>query len=269
MIYCLQNGRLGNHLFIYFFGKILSEITKKPVYYNFTLPDEFGINVPKFTKNLNNSNYIKITEKEYIQSINDWPLLIEGNIVERDLNLILEKVRNIDSPIILDGYFQKIEYYKDYHDLIKLEVNYPKQKIKEKTLGIHIRKGDITNSISDLPDIWFLDMVKKFDGYKIYITTDSPDDNVVKELINLGCELYSNTPAQTIIDFSFFSDLILSQGTFSWWMGFLSEGKKHMIIPESGWNCVKYRNSINLLINENNWLYYKLINGGVEKVEYV
>jgi hypothetical protein len=246
-IYVKTSGRLGNNLIQYFFGKILSQNIESNLYTDINLPVEFGLE--NHYGVLNTEGYSTLTEVWKGYQCN---LLLDNIEIKKDINSIIEsiKINNIKN-IVLSGYFQEINYYESYRNFILDKFNY--KKIKSNSVGIHVRKGDIINSENDLPDSWFLEMAKKFKDKRRLITTDSPNHPLIKELLDIGCELYSENPEKTIIDFSGFEDLILSQGTFSWWMGFLSEGKKHVFLSKTGWidNFEIYK------FQDKNWIYYK------------
>jgi hypothetical protein len=255
--YVYNEGRLGNNLFQYFFAKIISKKTNSEFFTSFSLPNEFGLDYKQFNDKPHNA--CKLTEEWQGPKVT---LKLNSDIIPENLDIICDSITKLNcQQIELKGYFQQCSYYISERQFIKNSFthNFDKQ---ENTLGIHVRKGDITNTINDLPDLWFIEMVKKYPNHKKFVTTDSPNSNVVRQLLNLGCELYQNTPEKTILEFSTFSDLILSQGTFSWWMAFLCDGNKNFLIPSTGWNSDN--SSINLLPKETNWNYYKLINNTLQ-----
>lgn len=251
MIVTNGSGRLGNNLFQYFFSKILAIEIGTDFRTNFILPNVFGIE-DKF----NVENFTSPNRLYESWNLSNCKLYLNDFSIKQNLTDIIDIYNRINiKSLQIDGYFQQIEYYSPHFDMIKKSFNYPKED-KKNVLGLHLRKDDITNTINDLPDNWFLKMSKLFPNHKKYITTDSPNHYLVKKLQDSDFELYIDSPENTIIKFSQFSDLILSQGTFSWWMGFLSNGIKHCMVPETGWNS---KNSpTNILINDNNWIYYSL-----------
>lgn len=249
-IYTKAEGRLGNNMIQYVFSKILSEETKSNFYLLFDLPEEFGLEYNKVF------SYPKdaCTLQEKWDGYN-VKLYLNNELIDENISDIVSKLKTIDSNnLIVSGYFQNISYYYSKKDYIKSLFKLKKKKEIE-TLGIHVRKGDVSGTQNDLPNEWFTNMITKFPQHKKYVTTDDPNDDIVKYLIDNGCELYNDTPENTIIEFATFSDLILSQGTFSWWMGFLSDGKKHCLIPNTGWNSEN--SGIKLLPNDDSWFLYK------------
>jgi hypothetical protein len=237
-IYVKKNGRLGNNLFQYFFGKILASELNCELITEFELPSEFGLK--NFYKNkVSLEKVVLLREKYNVYNPKDsmrFKLMLNEVEILKDLNTIISEIKKLDNNItlVLDGFFQIFSYYENYEDIIKNSFLLT-EKIEKNTLGVHIRKDDIKNTDFELPDIWYINMVEKFPNHKIYITTDSPNDPLIKFLLNKGCQLYTDTPQKTILKFSTFSDLLLSGGSFSWWMGFLSKGKKYVLIPEKGW----------------------------------
>lgn len=258
-IFVNKEGRLGNNLFQYFFAKILSKETNSKFYTSFDLPSEFGLSYEKFNTPPNESCNLKEVWSGPNVSLN-----LNSKKIEENLEIIIENLKLIDCKnLSVAGYFQQHNYYIKHREFIRESFNYNFEK-KENILGIHVRKGDIDGTDNDLPDSWFIDMVKKFPYHKKYVTTDSVQSEVVKKLQDLGCELYQNSPQKTILEFSNFSDLILSQGTFSWWMAFLSDGNKNFFIPKKGWNSEN--SSTNLLPELENWNYYKLLENKLEQI---
>lgn len=252
-----SQGRLGNNLFQYFFAKILSENLRTDFYIDFSLPTVFGLEY----KNYQNTppNISRLIEEWVSPEVH---LMLNGQRISRDFDTILYNTKNLEN-LFLSGYFQQKKYYSNKRNEIRNSFKYEFKTI-ENTLGIHVRKGDIEDTINDSPDEWFIQMVEKFPNHKKYVTSDNTRNGLVQKLISMGCELYSDTPEQTILDFSNFSELVLSQGTFSWWMGFLSDGNKHLLRPNNGWNCEN--STIDLILDDDNWNIYKLENKKLNKI---
>ena len=73
---------------------------------------------------------------------------------------------------------------------------------------------------------------------KIYISSDSLDHYIIKELCSIyDITIYNDLPINTINFAKDFGTLILSGGTFSWWIGMLSKSNNIMFpICETLWH---------------------------------
>lgn len=261
-LYIKNEGRLGNQLFQYFFAKKISKHLGGEIYMTKNLIEVFGFNTNIVTHLPSQFCRLYETWNGYKKELFFNNVKISDNFSEI-LNLIFKS--NCHN-LVIEGFYQKEEYYSPDKKTIKSMLNIS-DTIKENVLGIHIRKGDIINTNNELPNCWYSKMIEKFSHHKIYLSTDSPNSEIVKNLLNRGCELYENTPENTIIEFSTFSDLVLSQGTFSWWIGFLSEGNKYNLIPDKGWNSRE--SDIKLFPKEEKWHYFKMNeNCEIEKINY-
>jgi len=250
-IYVSSQGRLGNNLFQYFFALILSRKLKAELYTLFTIPETFGLDYNLGTKP--ESNFCLLFEK--CQGPHR-ELLLNGKIIEDDWENIVNEILKLKvENVVVTGFFQILSYYLDEKDFIKNSFSCKIQK-EENTFGIHLRKDDITGTQNDLPDFWFESMSERFPHHTKFLTTDSPNCSLVQRLMSKGFQLWDSSPEDTILKFAGFSDIVLSQGTFSWWIAFLSEGRKHNLIPEIGWNSEKSR--IKLFPPWENWVYYKI-----------
>jgi hypothetical protein len=207
-------GRLGNQMFSYCFARIIAQ--------------EF--------------NYALINNLPLLQELNLTS--IDGNICRDPQEIIYgydykdDLLENIlknkkDRMFILEGYFQKYIYYKNYKQEIRTwfkELNPNKEQIEENTIGIHIRKDDIPREVQkcDLPDEYFIDILKTEKPEKIIITSDEPTHSTIKKIQNefKNVEIYNGSTIDTLKKFVCFKKLILSFGTYSWWMGFLSNASK-------------------------------------------
>lgn len=228
------------------------------LYINFQIPKDFNLEY-NFIDSFPTQNILYLKEEYKKYNPNEpikFDLFLGDFLLEKKIDKIVSKIKELNPEIlIIDGFFQLYDFYQEKEESIKNSFVFEK-KFEKDTVGIHIRKGDIKGSDFELPNEWYIEMIKKFPKHKKIITTDSPNDDLIKLLMDEGCELYQDTPEKTIIRFSNFSDLILSGGSFSWWMGFLSEGNKYVLIPNKGWYT--HDSDLKPYPNHNNWNYYGL-----------
>jgi len=225
-------GRLGNQMFAYCFARIIAQ--------------EFNY---KLVNNLPLLQDLRLEQVHGSIYTNDQEVVYGYEYKDDLLENVLKNKNN--RMIITEGYFQKYNYYKNYKTNIKewfKEIDPNKENISNDTIGMHIRKDDISreNQKWDLPDEYFIDTLKMENPEKIIITSDEPTHATIKKIQNefKNVEIYNGSTIDTLKKFVCFKKLILSFGTYSWWMGFLSNASKIYMKD-------KIDNDIDLVIRDN------------------
>lgn len=213
-------GRLGNNLIQYFAGRVLAE--KNNLYFNtsaYHLNDWgsfFNIASPK-------NCYLKGDQIFEINDTNFLDLLNSTNLPTRHY--------------ILNGYFQTKDFLHNYADNIKNTLNIKYQTVDPKQVFITYRIGDLNGLRQMLPHEYYEEALDGLDFQGGYITSDSIQHPFVKKIINKYNiqPITFDNPLENINFAKNFDQLVLSEGTFSWWIGFLSKAN-HIITNHRSFN---------------------------------
>lgn len=156
----------------------------------------------------------------------------------------------------ITGYHQTCEFLCNHRDFI---LNLYKCDIQRDTLHendcfVHARIGDLLNNPNRnmayfQPDyLGQLLQTTRSAFNRIYISSDTIDYPPLVELINqYDLTIYQSDPLETILFAKNFDNLILSAGSFSYWMAYLSEAtnitvynsKKDPLQRQYAWNYKK------------------------------
>jgi hypothetical protein len=197
------NGRLGNHLFQYVAAFIFA---KK---FNLSLNTIFFDDKFKFPQ-LNGS--VHVDNKLIVNDSNFLELLNSETIEPRHY--------------IFDGFFQIKDFVLNYKNEIKSLFDLSYDEINKNEVFVMYRIGDIEGIRQMLPIEYYQDALNKISSKSGYITSDSPNHpNVIKLSKEFNLTIYNNTPSETINFAKNFNNLVLSEGSFSWWIGTLSNSK--------------------------------------------
>jgi len=221
-------GRFGNNIFQYLMGRILSEKYGKgflacPHLWLRPPPSELS---PRIAS-LGDNRYFK-------------------RMCFRKRNILTEQYIDFDSlgrgNVLLNGFFQRYEYYRPYLSEIKNEwlilPTFQTRPLDE--LTIHIRGGDIwakgrrreTQTVHPdypaLPLSYFKRAIESKKWSRIEILAEDADDPMAKVL----CERYQAVirPRGSFQDdfcrLLASSNLVIPVSTFSWWAALLSNAKQ-------------------------------------------
>jgi hypothetical protein len=241
MIEVKYKSRLGNNLFQYCLGRILAE--KKCFFLKADPIDGF-----ENTKEIiNGKDY---TKNGFIE-LNDW---------NSNLGKILQNPPN--KKIILNGWFQKYCFYKDYKKEIKnwLKIDFDNlPKVKDNDVVVYIRRGDYIELGYALPIEFYENCLLKLNYSKIYVCTDFPNDWFVKKFVKkYDATVFHNSALEDFCFIKSFNNIVMSASTFCWWAAYLSDAKKIFFpIPEKGFWSNKYT-ATDLRVNEKRYVYKKV-----------
>ena len=207
-------GRLGNCLFQYALGRLIAErlnyeLIAEPL-------DEFELT------------------KETVTGINysDSEVVFVANDIDTKG---IYSGKYSGQRIILDGYFQVYDYFKDdlekirkWFDLSHVE---PLFHATEDDLVINWRQSDwlIPNRIwRTLPANLVERVILKRQWNKIYLVTESPDEEGPQRLRNKykNLEIHHGAPLEDMRSVQSAHTLLISSSTFSWWGALLSDAEK-------------------------------------------
>ena len=229
-------GRLGNQMCELFFARILAQ----KLNYQLHGPNQ---DHPHFVLHNIDLGYNNSNHKNY-----ESPIQYIGN--EQNTDYDISNIINDPTPrkIILNDYFQRKKYYIPYREEIKKWCNITPFNINQNDIGIHIRLGDLTpkyhieENKSLLPIDYYIQAIETIKDFEyINICTDSPEHEYISILNNkYKCRIIQLSPKMTIDMLSQHDKLILSQGSFSFWAGFLSSAKIIInVLPKTGWNSLE------------------------------
>jgi len=169
---------------------------------------------------------------------------LEGHLI--DLDAVL--AGGSGKRIILDGFFQRYEYFRAYKKVIQNEWLRMDNRyaVGQNDLSIHIRAGDLWCEDSPapvhpdypaLPFSYYQKIIEEGKWEKIHIVTESKDDPMVLKLSRLfGAQVRSGSVEEDFCFLRSSKNIVLSVSTFSWWAAWLSEAVR-IDLPVAGiWN---------------------------------
>ena len=249
------NGRFGNNLCQYILGHIISEELS------------YKLQAPQ-----NNYNFLssQLLGYEYHSPVERY----SGHVID------LKKIIANKEPrkIIIEGYFQRFEYYKSYRDRINGWFNYFKDyyndgsvlKPRPNDLILHVRGGDLWNNKhsgcqhAPIPLRFYQKVIEETDYEDVYVVTESAEDPVVKKLVYIYPKI--DVLSQSVLsDFLFIyfagmaNTIALSMSTLAWWGAWLSRvGTVHF--PLYGfWHPDSPRQDIDMRVTDDDrYIYHDL-----------
>jgi hypothetical protein len=225
MIKINYNGHMGNNMFQYSFARIIAE--------------NKGY---KFTVNSVRSNSLCFFKNAYES--------IDGKIIEPytemhfNHKVDLDLIKNCSTGIILNGFFQRYEYYKNYMDKIKNWFYIDAKEIYDKPsindLVVHVRLSDYTDLKLNLPFdyVWENALKIKTDNKleNIVIVTNETTQEGFLKFKEKDCKFFHKS---IIEDFSYLKNanhLMIAQSSYSWWAGILGNGNVYFPTIKMGHN---------------------------------
>lgn len=210
-----QWGRMGNRMFQYALGYILSQEKNTMLYAD---------SIPNFNITSTKNNTVPINPI-YTRAYGD------NNI---DYNALL----NTDRDIVVNSYVQKARYYTPHRDTLRSVFGIKNQPcINSDKLVLHIRETDYTQINCFLGYEYYRKLIDRTMHRDVIIVTDNSDCETVKRLLLDGCTLNTKgyvdkfnhvSDNRAMIDFTTLlksDNIALSQSSFSWWAAFLGYHK--------------------------------------------
>jgi hypothetical protein len=210
-------GRLGNNLFQYCLGRILAEEL------GFALK---AVPIPAFP---NTAQRVSGEIHEGPEEVFKGPQLIP-----------LETILADQSPrrIILDGWFQRYEYYRPRREKIQEWLTFdPTIRVPEAApdIIVNVRRTDYVQAGWALPFSYYHEAIETVlpQGGEVWIVTDDRRDPFFRKFARWEPIFFSGTAPEQLLFMARAPRLVMSQSTFSWWPTFLGDVQQ-VICPIPG-----------------------------------
>lgn len=254
---------LGNKLFTYAVARIVSDLLDC----NLIVPPNPLVRRELFHLGYQNEKFPfgSITNRKNLtgltRSLDDCDLCNRGSIEKFLLD-------NENRPIIIFGYFTKYEFIKPYKKQIK---EYYKEITKDKRNNndmIIMLRDSTQDARFVLPDDYYLNILEKETFDNLYVSYDhSHKHQSLFQKIKKYNPIYLESDILTLFkEITSFNKIIACQGTFSFWVCFLSNADKiYWPLTDDGPNSnnPNFVGGVNLLIDDEE--RYEIVNLKNEK----
>lgn len=229
MIVINYNGRLGNILFTSIAVSIIAKKYDLKVA-NYTTPG------PTAAAEGRTQEPLLLTENiiEELGLVYYSGTRVLNNLTELRNENLLDCLENLDRYkntgfTVISASFQIGDFVRKYKaEILSHFANIKYIPVDKDDLLVNVRLGDMTHTLNRyVPDITYYDnCIKQIKFKNGYLLTDSPEHDIVKTLINkYNLKHFTGTAAEQINFGKNFNNLVLSSGTFAWWIGTLSEAE--------------------------------------------
>jgi hypothetical protein len=154
--------------------------------------------------------------------------------------------------LMLSGYFQSEEYFKDYREDILKAFNFP-YEYKDR-VAIHVRRGDYLNHPTKHPVVnlnYIAQAIHKMNARgntKFLVFSDGMDwcREHINSIVFKDSQFEYSEGRTTIEDLTFMSHCkhqIIANSTFSWWAAWLNQNPEKIVISPSKDNWFGHGNA--------------------------
>ena len=205
MVEVRYRDRLGNNMFQYALGRIIAQ--------------ELGFALVADAIEGFSRTYDVIEGRRTdtpVQVLNDGMLDLQAVLANRNTR-----------RIVLDGWFQRLEYYASHKDRIREWFSFDlKDDIPcDADVVVHVRRTDYVDFGWALPFGFYREAIERSlptDG-KLVIVTDDPSDVFNRHFDEWRPKFLEGSALQQMSYMCKAPNLIISASTFSWWPAFLGE----------------------------------------------
>lgn len=266
-----NNVGIGNHFFIYAYARLLAEKL------NYKLKLEENVKIHEH--NIGDPTSYSFRQLDGRDYSHNGSYTIEDGFAVQKLHIdnVVKFFTDKSISIISNGYYQKCSYWYGYEKTIKsyfsdLVYEYPSRS--DKDIAIHLRSSNKDHRFKLSPK-YYTDCLNQMSFKNLFVFADdfSRHKDTIDQLKKYKPKLMYLNYLDSIKEISSFDKIILSQGSSSFWMGFLSKAKT-IIIPVTDFNLIsipeneKIRSSkshetlreVDYYINDSRYTYIDLRN---------
>lgn len=289
MIVSKIQGGLGNQLFQYALGKMLSIKHNTPLYLDLswfngnTTDTKRELKLKQFhchykIASQNQLNFFYKNESNlffaFIERLKD-KLLSRDTIIEYSFDKVNNKIFSSSKNTYISGYWQSDIYFSDIENELRKELIINSEKIqitqnlfdqinRENSIGVHVRRGDyVSNPIYS--EKFGTCSLKYYNEALLYINNHvknpifyifSDDIKWCEENLKIDQEHSFVQSKSDIEDFYLLSKCkhqIIANSSFSWWAAWLNDNKRKIVIAPKQWLLNSNRNQENPRL-PSNWI---------------
>lgn len=213
MISIKYEGRLGNCLFQYAAARVFAQ--------------KFGLRISH-----ESNHYLARMAGDLVKYVEEGMQIYGPVIILDDSNyfqlLVSDSVPQ--AHYVLSSGMQNPTFIQKCLSSMTEMINLADTEKEVGSLLVHIRLGDCDGSPRRLPLGYYQDAIRKLSFSKGYICSDTMDHSDVINLVEeFGLIPYDMPAVQILKNANQFDKMILSEGTFSWWLGSLANASEIMI----------------------------------------
>lgn len=244
MIRVVIKGGLGNQMFQYAYGKVLSERYQQPLLLDLSFYDKESV-YRSYALDKLGIHETLVNEKPKKIKISLWKKLLPLNL------LLLRSGLPPLGTLYLDGYWQSESYFGNQPGLVRSLFTFPeppadlkKQVLSTDSVAVHVRRGDYVN----IPrrHICHLDYFargmnevrRQLPSAKFFIFSDDLPwckETLLKEfpdaVLVSGCQ----SDLEEMHLMACCKHIIISNSSFSWWGAWLQEKPGKLVISPDRW----------------------------------
>jgi len=235
MVEVVYKERLGNNLFQYCIGRIIAEGL------GYKLKADPIPCFPKTSEILEGEDCSHAPRQVF-----------SGQYIDIE-SILQDKTKR---HIIIDGYFQRYEYYRPYKTKIKMwlatEPCTYGEDVSSRDAIICMRRDDSVWNMNALPLSYYEGALRGLSVHRFYICTDDIHDWYIKKVARVyHAKIMSLQPEQQIKFIMAFNNIIISQSSFQWWAAFLSKAEEiYFPIPLEGYWSDQQKYGIDVRVTE-------------------